>query len=92
MPTPDQLDNARARRTAILASIRQGQAANGHPPNVTDLAITHGVSRRQISLDLNRLKKDGRIELVPAPERCPTCQRVSNGATPRTLIKIADCP
>ncbi len=90
MPTPDQLDNARARRAAIMASIRQGLIDNGHPPNVTDLATLHGVSRRQISLDLASLKRIGKIELVPAPDRCPTCQRVSNGATPRTLIKIAD--
>ncbi len=90
MPTPDQLDNARARRTAIMHSIRQDVITKGHPPNVTELAELHGVSRRQISLDLASLKRDGRIELVPAPDRCPTCQRVSNGATPRTLIKIAD--
>ncbi len=90
MPTPDQLDNARQRRAAIMASIRKGLIDNGHPPNVTDLATLHCVSRRQISLDLAWLKRVGKIELVPAPDRCPTCQRVSNGATPRTLIKITD--
>lgn len=69
MATQEQMDTAATRRREVLNRIRDDLATKGYPPSVGELADATGVTKRTIRVDLERLRRDGRIEVDPGVAR-----------------------
>lgn len=62
MPTTEATRRADDRRIAILDTITELVEARGYPPSVSELSRRHGVSPRQVRMDLDVLVDAGKIE------------------------------
>lgn len=68
MATPQQIENAAARRVGHLERIRQHIETHGFPPTLSELADAVDVDRETVKKDMRVLRDEGLIEFGNATD------------------------